>query len=67
MFISAFNYIRLMGCGPQEIPRCWHVGGLGNCLLFALQTENLSKSFFMEIPFVFLYKVADYVTQQMRN
>ena len=40
MFISSLNYICLIGCSPEEMPRCWHVGG--NCLLFALQTENLT-------------------------
>ena len=37
----------------------------GNCLLFALQTENLT-SLFKEIPFTSFYKVADSVTQQIR-
>ena len=67
MFISAFNYICLMGCSPQEMPQCWHVGGLGKLSTFCLTDREFNQSFFMEIPFVPFYKVADSVTQQIRN
>ena len=33
-FISAFDYICLMGCSPPEMPRCLHVGGLGKLVIF---------------------------------
>ena len=46
VFISAFNCICLMGCSPQEMPRCWHVGGLGKLSSVALQTENLTSLFY---------------------
>ena len=46
LFISAFNYICLMGCSPQEMSRCWHVGSLGKLSPFALQTENFTSIFY---------------------
>ena len=36
MFISVFNYQCLMGCSSPEMPRCWHVGGLGKLFTFCL-------------------------------
>ena len=66
MFISTFNYICLMGCSPQEMPRCWHVGGFGKLSTFCL-TDREFKQFFMEMPFVSFYTVADSVTQQIRT
>ena len=45
MFISVFNYICQMGCSPREMPRCWLGVAWGNCLLFALQTENFTSLF----------------------
>ena len=45
MFTSAFNYIRLMGYSPQEMPRCWHVSGLGKLSTFCLTRRELNQSF----------------------
>ena len=66
MIISAFNDICLMGCSPQEMPRCWHVGGLGTLSNFCL-TDREFNQFFMDIPFVSFSEVADSMTQQIRN
>ena len=39
----------------------------GNCLLFALSTDRDFNHFFIEILFVSFYKIADSVTQHIRN
>ena len=67
MFISAFHYIYLIGYGPQEMPRCWHVGVFGKLSTFCLTDREFNQSIFMEIPFVSFYKVADSVMQQIHN
>ena len=54
MFISAFNYLCLMGVSPQQMPRCWHVGGLGKLSTFCLTDREFNQSFlwrFILFPF----------------
>ena len=67
MLISVFNYICLIGCSPPEMLRCWHVGGLVKLFTFAPQTENFTSLFSLGFPFVSFYKIAEPVTQQIRN
>ena len=58
IFISVFNYICLTGCGPQEMPRCWHVGGLGKLSTFCL-TDREFNQFFYGDSFCFLLQNAN--------
>ena len=54
MFISTFNYICQMGCSPQEMPRCWHVGDLVKLSTFCLTDREFNRSFlwrFLLFPF----------------
>ena len=53
-FISAFNYLCLMDCSPREMPRCWHVGGLGKLSTSCLADTEFNQSFlcrFLLFPF----------------
>ena len=50
--------------------KCRDVGmwvGWGNCLLFLPYRQRIYPVFFMEIPFVSFYKIADSVMQQICN
>ena len=64
-----FLYLIIYVCWSVVPRKCRDVGmwvASGNCLLVALQTENLTSLFYGD-SFISFYKVADSVTKQIRN
>ena len=67
MFISVFNYLCLKDCNPPELQWCWNESRLVKLLVFCRLGRIFDQSFFVSVSFDSFYKMAEAVSQQMRN